>query len=97
MEQITIKDMRQAIVYVSNGNCVRKIGDINNLSDEKLAKCDFLHDLRMGNIRVANVGIELQRRRNLYFPPEVIRNAKDGTVGAMLESINSYLNEKADN
>lgn len=81
--------MRRAISYVNNGNCV--IGDLRDVSDEDLLACDFLRDLKMGNIRKANVPIQLSRMYNLHFPLEIFHNAKDNTVGGLMDSINAHL------
>ncbi len=94
MKKITIKDMRQAIVYVNNGNYV---GNLNDLADDDLLACDFGRDLKMGNVRVANVAIELERRHNwLDIPQEAFRNVPDNTVGGLLDTINKYIDGKAD-
>lgn len=89
MKKITLKDMRRAITYVNNGNVV--LGNLDDVADEDLLACDFLKDLKMGNIRKANVPIQFMRMYNLTLPLEVFHNAKDNTVGALLESINAYL------
>ena len=82
--EITIKDVREAIAY--GHDC-----GVENMSDEQLRKADFLKDLGMGNIRLANVGIELQRRHGFDLPLEVFRAMKDNTVGAFIEAANAYL------
>lgn len=89
MKKITVNDMRRAISYVNNGNCV--IGDLRDVSDEDLCACDFLKDLKMGNIRKANVPIQLMRRYNIGLPLEIFHNAKDNTVGGLMDAINEYL------
>lgn len=94
MKKITVEDMRRAISYVNNGNCV--IGDLRDVADEDLLNCDFLRDLKMGNIRKANIPIKLMRMYNLHLPLDVFHNTKDDTVGALMESINQCLNETAD-
>ena len=89
MKKITVNDMRRAITYVNNGNVV--LGDLSDVSDEDLLACGFLRDLKMGNIRKANVPIQLMRMYNLHLPLDVFHNAKDDTVGALMESINNHL------
>ncbi len=93
MRKITVKDMKQAVAYVNNGNVC--IGNVNDIADEDFLACDFLKDLKMGNIRVANVPTQLMRMYNLDLPLEIFRNAKDNTVGALMDSINDCL-AKAD-
>lgn len=85
--------MKQAVAYVNNGNVC--IGNVNDIADEDFLACDFLKDLKMGNIRVANVPTQLMRMYNLDLPLEIFRNAKDNTVGALMDSINDCL-AKAD-
>ncbi len=93
MKKITVKDMRQAIVYVNNGNYV---GNLNDITDDDLLACDFGRDLNMGNIRVANVVIELERRHGwLDIPQEMFKQMPDNTVGGMLDTINKCIHEKA--
>ncbi len=94
MKKITVKDMRQAIVYVDNGNYV---GNLNDLADDDLLACDFGRDLKMGNIRVANVVIELERRNQwLDFSWETFNKTRDNTVGALLDAINQHIDETAE-
>ena len=81
--------MKRAISYVNNGNCV--LGNLSDVADEDLLACDFLRDLKMGNIRKANVPIQLMRMYNLDLPLDIFHNAKDNTVGGLMESINDYL------
>lgn len=82
--KITIQDVRSAIAYVHQF-------DVEKLNDEQLLKSDFWKDLGMGNIRVTNVWIDLQRRYNILLPIDVFHNMKDNTVGAFLESVNQQL------
>lgn len=84
MKEITIQDVREAIAY--GHDC-----GVENLSDEQLLRSDFLNDLQMGNVRVANVWIELQRRHSIFLPVEVFKNMKDNTVGAFIDSVNKIL------
>jgi hypothetical protein len=84
MAKITIKDVREAIAY--GHDC-----GVMDMSDEQLMKADFLKDLGMGNIRLANVSIELQRRHNIFLPVEFFKDMKDNTVASFIESANKYL------
>ncbi len=89
MQKITISEMRNAIGYVQGcGN------QLHEISDEKLMKSDFMQDFGMGNIRLANVVVELERIYNISFPRELFQQVKDGTVGALLEVLNRYIEEK---
>lgn len=90
MEKISVAQMRRAILHVSRGDV-----QVRNLSDDQLLKCDWLNDLKMGNIRVCNVAIELQRSYNLSFPSEIFKVTRDNTVGALLDAINQYIDENA--
>ena len=90
MTKITINDVRRAVSYVGET-------DVLNWSDEKLLKADFLHDLNMGNIRVANVSIEIQRTYNISLPPELFRQMPDNTVRSFIEAANFYLSAREQN
>ena len=90
MKQITIKDMRRAITYVGMSGTHKDI--TAEFNDEQLLAQDFTKDLNMGNIRVANVLIELERIHNLDIPMEMFRKMPDNTVGAFLNTVNGYLN-----
>ena len=93
MKKITIQDMKAAVNYVNNGNYV---GNVMDIADEDFAACDFGRDLKMGNIRVANVIIELERRNNgLRIPHEILKEAPGNTVADMLEAINKHIDETA--
>ncbi|MBQ9271424.1 MAG: hypothetical protein IJ218_04075 [Alphaproteobacteria bacterium] len=83
MKEITINDVRRAISYVGF--------DARKWSDEKLLGADFIRDLDMGNIRVANVSIEIQRIHNISLPPEMFQQMKENTVGAFLKAANDCL------
>lgn len=86
MAKITIKDVREAIAY--GHDC-----GVENLSDAQLSKADFLKDLKMGNIRLTNVWIEVQRRNNIVIPVDVFKKMKDNTVGSFIETANTYLKD----
>ena len=86
MAKITVKDVREAIAY--GHDC-----GVEKLNDEQLLKSDFLKDFGMGNIRLANVSIELQRRHNIFLPLEVFHEMKDNTVASFIESANKYLTD----
>lgn len=90
MEKITItlQDMRRAISY--GRDC-----KVDNFSDEQLLNADFGRDLHMGNIRLANVAIELQRIYNISLPIEMFHQMKDNTVRSFIESANKCLAERA--
>jgi len=91
-QTITIKDMRHAIMYVSRGNdCAAK--NLQDASDEQLLNYDFIRDLNMGNIRLTNVLIELQKRHSLHLPFELSKLVPDNRVKSLLDTINKYLNE----
>ena len=88
MKKKTVDDMRRAVSYVNNGNvCV----NLKDVSDEDFLACDFLRDLQMGNIREVNVVIELSRVHGLDLPLEIYANVRDNTVGALMDSINEFI------
>lgn len=89
---ITIQDMRHAIMYVNNGNA-DVTTNLNDASDEQLLNYDFTRDLNMGNIRLTNVIIELQKRHSLHLPFELSKLVPDNRVKSLLDTINKYLNE----
>lgn len=92
-KKLTIQDMKVAVDYVNNGNYD---GNIMDIADEDFVACDFGRDLGMGNIRVADVAIELDRRNQwLDFPWGVFKETRDNTVGALLDAINAHFDEKA--
>ena len=86
MAKITIKDVREAIAY--GHDC-----GVEKLSDQQLLNADFTKDLGMGNIRVANVAIELERRMNISLPVELFKTMKDNTVASFIESANKYVTD----
>lgn len=85
MEKITVKDVRDAIVYVQNSK-----SDLL-LTDDQLTQADFLKDLGMGNIRVVNVFIEIQRRRGVSLPIAMFAKMKNNTVGEFLKVVNEVM------
>lgn len=85
MEKITVKEVRDAIVYVQNTK--REFA----LPDEQLLKADFFKDLGMGNVRVINVFIELQRRHRVFLPVDLFKKMEDNTVGAFLNAVNGAM------
>ena len=89
-KQITIKDVRRAITYVGMSGTHKDI--IAEFNDKQLLAKDFTKDLNMGNIRVANVLIELERIHNLDIPMDVFKTMPDNTVVSFLNSVNGYLN-----
>ena len=82
--------MRRAITYVGMSGTHKDI--VAEFNDEQLLAKDFTKDLNMGNIRVANVLIELERIHNLDIPMEMFRKMPDNTVGAFMNTVNGYLN-----
>ena len=83
--KITIDSIRRAISY--GHDC-----DLHRFSDQELLSAVFTRDLNMGNIRVANVFIELQRIHGIFLPVEMFREMEDNTVGSFLKVANKYLN-----
>lgn len=88
MQKITISEMRTAINRVLGRNNELRI------SDEQLLTSDFVRDFHMGNIRLANVVIELERINNISFPRELFQTVSDDTVGALMDVLNHYIDEK---
>lgn len=89
MEKLTIKDLKHAIVYVNQGNEGAK--NVQNISDEEFLNCKFGKDLHMGNIRVANVIIELQRIHGIELLMGELKVGADDTVKSFLDAINESL------
>jgi len=92
MQKITIKDVRHAILYVCKGN--EPIKNIQDFSDEDLLNLDLYSDLQMGNIRMANIVVELQRIYGLTFPWEIFRAMADSRVRTFMNTINHFLSDK---
>lgn len=93
MKQITLNDVRRAITYVNMSGAHTDV--LRDVTDEQLLAIDFTKDLNMGNIRITNVVIELERIHNLSIPQEVFRQMSDNTVGAFLSTANKYLEANA--
>lgn len=89
MENITIKDIRRAISYVNMGG--KHVDILRDVTDEQLLAKDFAKDFGMGNIRFANVLIELERLHNLSIPMNIATMTADNTVGAFLTAANQYI------
>jgi hypothetical protein len=90
MDKISLKDIRNAIVYVCQNDGLH----LQDISDEKLAQLDLVKDLNIGNVRLVNVATELQRTHNFTLPWEVLRTREDNTVGTFLKVINQYLSSE---
>lgn len=91
MIQISLHDLRRAIDYVKKSDCAKS--PIQDVSDADLLKLDFEKDLHMGNIRVINVVIELQRIHNLDLSMDFFKEMPDNTVGSLMNAINRQLNQ----
>ena len=89
MKQITLQDLKSAVLYVQKSEVAPV--SLQNVSDEAFAKFDFGKDLHMGNIRVVNVLVEVQRVYNLDLPMAIFKKMPDNTVGSMLNAINAEL------
>ena len=83
-EKISVLEMRNAIEYV----CGSRLYD---LSDEQLLKLDFRKDMKVGNIRLVNIVVELARRKGISIAFEPLRAVSDDTVGTLLNAINSQI------
>lgn len=90
-KELNINDLRRAIMYVVKSSELPV--DLANISDEKLSKMDFLHDLRMGNIRVVNVLVLLNRIHDLDLSMDVFNRMPNNTVEELLHSINEHIKE----
>jgi len=91
MNQISIKDVRRAILHVDQGNS--GIPNLQDVPDEELLDYSFLNDLHMGNIRVTNVVADLQKHNDFELPFEVLRKRPDDKVKTFMDAINLYLKE----
>lgn len=89
MEKLTVKDLRRAIMYVNQGNDGAK--NVQDISDEEFLQCTFGKDLRMGNIRVAGVIIELDRIHGIELSTKDLRVGATDTVGYFLDAVNKHL------
>jgi hypothetical protein len=92
MKQITIKEMRLAVSYVFRTGV--SIDAFSEMSDTDFLKLDLSKDLQMGNIRFHNIVIELERVHNIGLPLELYKLIPDNTVGALMNTINRYLEQK---
>ena len=91
MVQISLQDLRRAIAYVKKSECAQS--PVQDVSDADLLKLDFEKDLHMGNIRVINVVVELQRIHNLDLSMDFFKEMPDNTVGSLMNAINRQLNQ----
>lgn len=89
MKTITIQDVRRAITYVNMGGTHKDI--LIDVDNEQLLTMDFAKDFGMGNIRFANVLIELERDHNIGLPMNIATMMADNTVGAFLNTANQYI------
>lgn len=92
MEKIKVKDLRCAVSYILRNGA--DVDQFDELSDEEFLKLDFCKDLKMGNIRVLNVVIELERVYDFNLSLEVLSTIPDNTIGALFDTINRYLTQK---
>jgi hypothetical protein len=88
MENLTVKEVREAIAYVCKNDGIT----LQDVSDENLLKLDLVKSLNIGNVRLINIAIELQRRHNFILPYEVLRERPDDTVKSFIEVINRHRN-----
>lgn len=88
---ITLQDLRRAISYVKNSKRTDNL--LQDVPDADLLNYDFERDLHMGNIRVVNVFIELQRIHGLDLPMDLFKTMPDNTVGSLMNAINQYIDE----
>lgn len=89
MKSITISDIRRAITYVNMSG--EHVDILRDVTDEQLLAKDFVKDWNMGNIRIADVLIELERIHNIRIPMDIFRMTSDNTVGALLTALNQYI------
>ena len=92
MKKITIKEMRLAVSYVCKSGV--SVDAFNEMSDADFLKLDLGKDLKMGNIRFHNVVVELERVHNITLPLELYQLIPDNTVGALMNTVNRYLEQK---
>lgn len=92
MEKIKVKDLRCAVSYILRNGA--DVDQFDELSDEEFLKLDFCKDLKMGNIRVLNVVIELERVYDFNLSLDVLSTIPDNTIGALFDTINRYLTQK---
>ena len=90
--EVTVRDFRRAVSYVyKNGVSVDYFAQ---LSDEDFLKLDLSKELQMGNIRVHNVIVELERIHNIWLPLELYQLVPNNTVGAFMSAVNQCLTSK---
>ena len=93
---ITIQEVRHAILYACQKT--ESVGKLQDITDEALLKIDFSRDLNIGNIRMANIVIELQRIHALSFPLDIFRSMPDNTVKSFIDTIiNQYISQNTEN
>lgn len=92
MKKLTVSEIRHAVNYVLQDSA--KIEMLEKMTDDDFLKIDFCKDLQMGNIRIHNVMIELERFYNLCLPIEFYKLVADDTVNALMEAINYLLAQK---
>ena len=91
MKKLQLKDLRRAIAYVNQGNNGAK--DAHVVSEEELLGYKIGEDLKMGNIRITNVLIELERiHGKLNLIGKVKVDQKD-TVKDFLDAINNAIKD----
>jgi hypothetical protein len=90
--KVTVRDFRRAVSCVyKNGVSVDAFVD---MSDADFLKLDLGKDLQMGNIRFHNIVVELERVHNITLPLELYQLIPDNTVGALMNTVNRYLEQK---
>ncbi len=72
-------------------DCSRTDNLLQDVTDDDLLNYDFARDLHMGNVRVFNVFIELQRIHGINLPMDLFNTMPDNTVGSLLNAINKHL------
>ncbi len=92
MERITVKEMRLAVSYVFRSGV--SVDAFVDMSDADFLKLDLGKDLQMGNIRFHNIVVELERVHNITLPLELYQLIPDNTVGALMNTVNRYLEQK---
>lgn len=92
MERITVNDMRRAVSYVFRSGV--SVDAFVDMSDADFLKLDLGKDLQMGNIRFHNIVVELERVHNIGLPLELYKLVPDNTVGALMNTVNRYLEQK---
>lgn len=92
MKKITIKEMRLAVSYVFRSGV--SVDAFVDMSDADFLKLDLGKDLQMGNIRFHNIVVELERVHNITLPLELYQLIPDNTVGALMNTVNRYLEQK---